>query len=188
MSTIVFNTIDEEYPVAGKDNNSQGFRDNFNIIKNGLSTARTEITNLEQNTARTDQDNDFNGVIIGNAEIRRLYHSVENLPGVSGNTNLDTRDADLFKISCNGNANLIFSYWPADNLYRKVLAHINTTSTVTNYTVNFTSSSPGGVTKKESTLSLPFSLGLVVDVTHIFEISTLDGGDNIFVKHIGTFS
>ena len=115
-------------------------------------------------------------------------HSVDNQPGVSSDTILDTRDADLFKISCNGNTNLIFSYWPADNLYRKVFAHINTTSTEIDFTVNFTSSSPGGVTRKEASLTLPFSIGQVVNVTHMFEISTLDGGDNMFVKHLGTFS
>lgn len=188
MSSIVFTTIDEEFPIAGKDNNSQGFRDNFNIIKNALSTARTEITNLENNTAKTNDDNDFNGVIIGNAEIRRLYHSVDVQPGVSGDVILDTRDADLFKVSCTGNTNLTLSQWPADNLYRKIFLHINTTSTEIDFTVNFTSSSPGGVTRKESSLTLPFSIGLVVDVTHIFEVSTLDGGDNMFVKHVGTFS
>jgi hypothetical protein len=188
MSSIVFNTIDETFPIAGRDNNSQGFRDNFNIIKDALSTAKTEITSLENNTAKTNDDNDFNGVIIGNAEIRRLYHSVENLPGVSSDTTIDTRDADMFNISCTGNTNLILSQWPADNLYRKIFLHINTTSTEVDFTVNITSSSPGGVTRKESSLTLPFNIGLVVDVTHIFEVSTLDGGDNIFVKHVGTFS
>ena len=32
-SNIVDTTIDDTYPVAGIDNDSQGFRDNFNIIK-----------------------------------------------------------------------------------------------------------------------------------------------------------
>ena len=26
--------VNKDYPVAGQDNDSQGFRDNFNIIKN----------------------------------------------------------------------------------------------------------------------------------------------------------
>lgn len=188
MSSIVFTTIDEDFPVAGKDNNSQGFRDNFNVIKNALSTAKNEITSLESNTAKTNDDNDFNGVIIGNAEIRRLYHSVDNQPGVSSDVTLDTRDADLFKLSCSGNCNFILSQWPDDNLYRRVFLHVNTTDTEVNFTINITSSTPGGVTKKEASLTLPFSLGLVVAVTHIFEVSTLDGGDNIFVKHVGTFT
>ena len=32
-SDIVYSTIDEAYPVAGVDNDTQGFRDNFNKVK-----------------------------------------------------------------------------------------------------------------------------------------------------------
>ena len=35
-SNINTSSIDETYPVAGQDNNSQGFRDNFTNIKIGL--------------------------------------------------------------------------------------------------------------------------------------------------------
>ena len=37
-SNIISSTIDESYPVAGQDNDTQGFRDNFNIIKTAAST------------------------------------------------------------------------------------------------------------------------------------------------------
>ena len=33
MSTIDDTSIDQTFPVAGQDNNSQGFRDNFSTIK-----------------------------------------------------------------------------------------------------------------------------------------------------------
>ena len=42
-STIISATIDGTYPVAGQDNDSQGFRDNFTIIKTGLATATSEM-------------------------------------------------------------------------------------------------------------------------------------------------
>ena len=45
-SQIVSATIDENYPIAGQDNDSQGFRDNFSIIKTGLATAASEPTTL----------------------------------------------------------------------------------------------------------------------------------------------
>ena len=50
MSTIVFSTINENFPVAGQDNDTQVFRDNFDSIKTALSTAKTEITVLEDKT------------------------------------------------------------------------------------------------------------------------------------------
>ena len=36
-SSIVHSTLDGNYPVAGVDNDTQGFRDNFTIIKTGLA-------------------------------------------------------------------------------------------------------------------------------------------------------
>ncbi len=39
--------IDEGFPVPGQDNDSQGFRDNFNQIKTNLGRARDEIDELQ---------------------------------------------------------------------------------------------------------------------------------------------
>ena len=35
-SNINTTSIDADYPIAGQDNNSQGFRDNFGTIKNNF--------------------------------------------------------------------------------------------------------------------------------------------------------
>ena len=48
-STVTFTQIDEEYPVAGQDNDSQGFRDNFSTIKTGMQNASTELSDLLTN-------------------------------------------------------------------------------------------------------------------------------------------
>lgn len=48
MTSLINPTnIDGTYPIAGQDNDSQGFRDNFTNIKNNLETARIEITALQ---------------------------------------------------------------------------------------------------------------------------------------------
>ena len=60
-SNISTTNIDETYPVAGQDNDSQGFRDNFSQIKTQLGTASTEITTIQTNQAVTNADTDFNG-------------------------------------------------------------------------------------------------------------------------------
>ena len=69
-SQIITTTIDATYPVAGQDNNSQGFRDNFNAIKTAFSVAKSEITDLQTNSAKLSEDNNFNGVLIDNAEVK----------------------------------------------------------------------------------------------------------------------
>lgn len=48
MSSLINpSNIDITYPIAGQDNDTQGFRDNFSSIKNNLLTAATEISLLQ---------------------------------------------------------------------------------------------------------------------------------------------
>ena len=48
-SNINTSNIDATFPVQGKDNPSQGFRDNFSYINIALDTAASEITALQAN-------------------------------------------------------------------------------------------------------------------------------------------
>jgi|SRR6056300_609111 hypothetical protein len=77
-SNIVSETIDAAYPVAGVDNDTQGFRDNFQIIKDGLLTAKSEITSLQDQTAKVTDEN--NGVVENNfRESSILNASLDNV-------------------------------------------------------------------------------------------------------------
>jgi hypothetical protein len=82
-SQITPSAIDESYPVAGQDNDTQGFRDNFNAIKINLTTAANEITQLQNNTAglecsAIDGGSDFNQNIISRATLKNNIESVLN--------------------------------------------------------------------------------------------------------------
>lgn len=78
-SNINPNNINGNYPVAGQDNDSQGFRDNFTNISNNFSFAATEITALQnsmtnvQSTVATDGNvtayygNIQQGLLVGGA-------------------------------------------------------------------------------------------------------------------------
>ena len=59
-SLINFAAINENFPVAGQDNDTQVFRDNFDTIKNNFREAKSEIEDLQDNVARTDSSSDFN--------------------------------------------------------------------------------------------------------------------------------
>jgi len=50
-SQIIFSTIDTTYPIPGRDNDSQGFRNNFSVVKAGLEIAHDEISLLQANKA-----------------------------------------------------------------------------------------------------------------------------------------
>jgi hypothetical protein len=53
MSNINPQNIDGTYPVAGQDNNSQGFRDNFTNTVNNFTFAAAELTDLQNNAVLT---------------------------------------------------------------------------------------------------------------------------------------
>jgi hypothetical protein len=63
-SLINFAAINENFPVAGQDNDTQVFRDNFDTIKNNFREAKTEIEDLQNNSARTDATSDFNYSVV----------------------------------------------------------------------------------------------------------------------------
>lgn len=73
MSNINYLSINENFPVAGEDNDTQVFRDNFDTIKTSLQIAKDEITDLEDNAARLDIDNDFNRTLITRAVMQDNY-------------------------------------------------------------------------------------------------------------------
>lgn len=52
-SLININNIDITYPVAGQDNDTQGFRTNFQNIRNNFVTASREITDLQSGLLTT---------------------------------------------------------------------------------------------------------------------------------------
>ena len=69
-SNIVSETIDSAYPVAGVDNDTQGFRDNFSIIKNNFASAKTEIEELQNDTVKLNAANNFEGTYIIDANLQ----------------------------------------------------------------------------------------------------------------------
>ena len=60
-SSISTTSIDATFPVAGQDNDSQGFRDNFSTIKSNFTAAKSEIEALQTNTAKKNEANNFLG-------------------------------------------------------------------------------------------------------------------------------
>jgi hypothetical protein len=73
VSDINYLSINENFPVPGEDNDTQIFRDNFDTIKQSLRTAKDEITDLQDNSARTDLDNDFNNKLIQRSVFLKSY-------------------------------------------------------------------------------------------------------------------
>ena len=66
-SLINYLSINENFPVAGQDNDTQVFRDNSDTIKTSLRNAKDELTDILTNAAYKDEANDFELNNISNA-------------------------------------------------------------------------------------------------------------------------
>jgi len=113
VSNINYLGINENFPVAGEDNDTQVFRDNFDTIKTSLQTAKDEITDLQDNVVRTDiLENDFKGTVISRAIMQNTYERKADNGTVSGNFGIELDNGSYHIISCIGNTNLNFLEFP----------------------------------------------------------------------------
>jgi hypothetical protein len=113
-SLINFAAINENFPVAGQDNDTQVFRDNFDTIKTNFSTAKTEITDLQDNVARTDSDNDFLYNIVGSVTLNDAYLRKKEYGAaiVAGPQDVSFKQAMYHVIKFGADISLSFSEFP----------------------------------------------------------------------------
>lgn len=180
------NNINVLYPIPGVDNDTQGFRDNFANIKNALGAAAVELDNLILNTSKLNTGtNDYSyGATIYRAPLKATGHiigTIDNYQEVD--TTVSFLSGGYHKFAIDGAVKLNVSDWP-DNLYASVTFEVSNFSTGTS---SITFDANGGNLKKESTLTLPLTLSTTTSTSYIFELWTADGGDNVFIKHKGTF-
>jgi hypothetical protein len=147
-SAIISASIDADYPVAGQDNDSQGFRDNFSIIKDGLATAAAEVTVLQSSTAKLNADNDFGGNVIDNAQTNRLYGTVYSTTSTP-TTNVSLEQGEYQKIELTGNHALTFTDWPETDRYAKIKLELKSDG-IAERTITFATEA-GGTVRKEIT-------------------------------------
>ena len=113
-SNINFAAINENFPVAGQDNDTQTFRDNFDTIKTNFSAAKTEITDLQDNTARTDSDNDFLYNVVGSLTLQDAYLRKKDYGAaiVVGTQDISFKQAMYHVVKVGANTSLSFSEFP----------------------------------------------------------------------------
>ena len=114
-SNINPNNIDTAYPVAGQDNDSQGFRDNFTNIKTNFEFAADEIDDLQSKVVLkaaltgTTLDNDMGGSVIKNAKLQGTRYTRIAPSDTTGTINIDIAAGSYYKIGqLTGNISLNF--------------------------------------------------------------------------------
>lgn len=200
-SNIVSETIDAAYPIAGVDNDSQGFRDNFSVIKNSLAAAKQEVEDLQLNSAKLNEANNFAGNNVIEANLKAVTEEFFQASGTvqaSQNINFDNGHYQKFGISA-GPIDLTFDNWPASNSYGKIRIELYKGVTDSNtYLVTFKSLDSNGGTGvvKYSNWPTPVEQGTDADQLEInsdtdpvvIEAWTTDGGATVYAHYIGKFA
>jgi len=109
-SNINPQNIDGNFPIAGQDNDSQGFRDNFTNVKTNLSFAKFEIEDLQKNAllrsplgAGSTVDNDIEyKQPITRAKLIAPAESAQDAGTVSGVASIGFLDGTFHKITLGG--------------------------------------------------------------------------------------
>lgn len=172
-SEINTSNIDTNYPIPG-NNNSQGFRDNFSNIKSALDVANSEITSLQQSTAKINTSTNFNGNIVQNIKLKNSYHLV---PATVTTSSILYSNGSYQKISISTDTTYTLAGWPiADNYANLRLAITPTTST--SMSINFNGGL--GALKTPSSLSLPYTASSTG--TFFWEAWSADGGSTVYLR------
>lgn len=183
MSNINFSAIDTAYPVAGQDNDSQGFRDNFTAISTGLAVAKSEITTLQNESILTSNEtNNLYGSTLYNGLYNQFY-GVVHPESVLTDISLTNGSFQVFTVASTGT--LTFRNWPDTNQYALIKVHIKTNNTQTGPVISFATEN-GGAIVKESTFPNPFTLN-TSGKHSVIEAWTYDGGAHVYVRYLGLF-
>jgi hypothetical protein len=198
MSNINTNSIDTTYPVPGVNNTTQGFRDNFGFIKNSLTSAKSEITDLQNNTAKTNEDNSFNFKTISQAQLKYCGETYHDGGTITTDTIVSYSDGSIQSFKIGANLSLILEGFPPLNIVGKLRIHLTNDNTdiITPHTVTF--EVQGGAIKKNimfngytgSTVartSNPLTLSSETSPV-VIDFWTYDYGSTVFMNYVGQFA
>ena len=183
-SAINPNNIDGTYPVAGQDNNSQGFRDNFTNTKTNFQYAADEITDLQNKVllkaalTGTTLDNDMNNQLIYAANIRDFSASRVALGSVSGSQTINYALGHFQTLTTTGSVSLAFANFPVAGTTGVVYVSVSVSSTA--HTLTLPAAVSVNATGIQGLASNVITFAAVG--TYTFQFITSDAGSTITVN------
>lgn len=195
-SNINPNNIDGTYPIAGQDNNSQGFRDNFTQTKVNFQYAADEITALQDNvilkgplTAGGTINNDFGGALLYDATIQDFAATKVDLGTVSGTCTVNYASGHYQAVTINTGITLAFTNFPVGTATinaRQGWVILAVTATAGN-----TMTLPVAVGDGDSAASIRGIQGISGQAitfkesgTYEFQFHSYDGGSSIYISEL----
>lgn len=185
-SNINPNNIDGTYPVAGQDNDSQGFRTNFANIRTNFDKTKTELEDLQAKvivkSALTGValNNDMAGTVLSGAQLKDTRESLIAFGTAGGSQELSHRTAHNYTISTNASVTISFAGFPAAGTVGRICFEINVTDVAHTLTlpvaVNKGTDSISGLTSSNNTITFGET------GTYQFEFWTDDGGTTVHIE------
>jgi hypothetical protein len=194
-SQINPNNINPEYPVAGQDNNTQGFRDNFNNIRVNFQYAENEINTLLANSISkvSTSVNEFNDSVIYGARLQNTGYMQVNRGNVAPTAAINYAAGSYQTITVNAATTLNFTNLPAAGNTAVITLAINAVAantTANPYTLtvaNVNNSSSGIIGYSGGVLSFPRT-NTTSAGTHTYQFVTDDNGSSFTVTPVATLA
>jgi hypothetical protein len=190
-SQINPNDIDGAYPVAGQDNNSQGFRDNFTNTKTNFTYAAGEITDLQNNVllksalTGTTLDNNMGGSLLVDATMQDFGATRVAIGTVSGSQTVNYASGHYQTLTTSGSVSLAFSNFPPSGTQGWIIVRVTVASVAHTLTL------PAAVGASASASSVLGIQGISSNVitfketgTYEFQFHTEDGGSTIYLSEL----
>jgi len=185
-SNINPNNVDTTYPIAGQDNDSQGFRDNFTNIKTNFTQAQTEIGDLQSKAVLksaltgTTLDNDFNGALVSSAKIQDIRETVVALGTTNGTLTLNHNAGHYYSVTLNGTGTVAFSNFPTSGTKGRIQLQVTISNVA--HTLTLPAAVTLGVTGIQGISSNVITFGATG--TYIFEFTTVDAGTTVHATEL----
>jgi hypothetical protein len=188
-SNINPTNIDGNYPVAGQDNDSQGFRDNFTNIKNNLQFAKTELDDLQSKVLLKSAltggtlSNDMAYATLYRMQAKAQANSFRDLGTVNGPIAVSFLDAMVQKITTSGPLVLSLEDFPASGVEGRLRLWISVTfgPSQTSAVVKFPNSVTLGIGALSNFNSGTREKTFTAAGDYLFELMTVDGGANYWL-------
>ena len=190
-SSLSPTSIDATFPVAGQDNDSQGFRDNFNQIKTDLTNTKAELEDLQSNAVLkanltspvVTASNDLGGLALKDYKYSENVGLVSALGTISGSNTITVTNGAVFTMTTSGLLTLAFDGWKNTGFESVKLiitqggAHsVNLTGVTFPYLMN----PDAHTTSLDSTAGIDFSTRYVFPQINgsvtVFDVFNTDGG------------
>lgn len=181
-SAINPTNINGAYPVAGQDNDSQGFRDNFTNIRTNFSYASEEITDLQSKVVLkaaltgTTLNNNMNNSVLSNAQLINMSVPKQALGTVTTAT-LNYAASSYYTLTAGGAVTIGFSNLPSAGQVATMRLQITIPNA--SYTLTLPSAVSVGVSNLQGYNNNTITFNQVG--VYEFEFETSDGGSTISI-------